>query len=343
MLPLNFFSKYYVGFKKTGTVDNQLLGFATHVEGVPSRDNKRMETVDGWRDKNIPTVTIDNEPTYGFEILDVVSRSSTDNKLFRVKDPRGFELEISSGNLFNIIGSCTISKGIIADKMVWARYGQLNWLIDVASEEYKDYQAQKNVDKITTHEIGKVYINKLGNIRYIYQGRYYGVSVAGMPHSWNIGRSNSSYYNREANPTFTFNRDSIPLTVRIGKKPYFLYKEEREDYRWDGGVREILPSKFELLSRSSFVPDLRSCGDTVESLVNYKPLNDIVFDSYYSTSYYKNKQDAVQADFSKQSIIKYISKTLIEELTKYYPNNVTEGQIFENLTDRVSIYDLRVE
>lgn len=81
---------------------------------------------------------IDNSPTTGFQILNVESRYSNDNKVFRLKDPRGFLLEIYTGNLEVILQTSDILKGgYIAEPCVWGRQGSNNILVAVSSEAYK--------------------------------------------------------------------------------------------------------------------------------------------------------------------------------------------------------------
>lgn len=62
---------------------------------------------------------IDNVPMVGFKIVSSVGRYSTANKLWRVLDPRGFELEISCANLESIINETTITKGVIESACMW--------------------------------------------------------------------------------------------------------------------------------------------------------------------------------------------------------------------------------
>lgn len=62
---------------------------------------------------------IDNPPQVGFRIQNMVSRHASSNKLWRILDPRGFELEISSGNLEALLFSCVIDRGLIVDECIW--------------------------------------------------------------------------------------------------------------------------------------------------------------------------------------------------------------------------------
>ncbi len=86
-------------------------------------ENKRY-----WEDGNVICTSIpakfqprvmDNTPEKGFEIFEVATRYSTSNKLFRVKDPRGFVTEITAKSLLSILLEGTITKGIIQNACVW--------------------------------------------------------------------------------------------------------------------------------------------------------------------------------------------------------------------------------
>lgn len=105
----------------------------------------RQRTGTNWAKRNskggtleLIEETFNNEPMVGFELGEDVSRWSTSNKFIRVKDPRGFEVEISISCLSTLIGDVTIEKGVIKDKCLWARLGPENILISENSEECKN-------------------------------------------------------------------------------------------------------------------------------------------------------------------------------------------------------------
>lgn len=79
---------------------------------------------------------VENSPTTGFSIGDSVSRWSTENKLFRVKDPRGFTVEVPTGNIATLLHHTTVVKGIIQEECVWGREGNNHILLPVNSEPY---------------------------------------------------------------------------------------------------------------------------------------------------------------------------------------------------------------
>ena len=66
-------------------------------------------------------MVLDNDPLPGFKVQHSVSRYSTSNKLWRILDPRGFELEVTTGCMEVIIQEATILKGGLIDaKCAWA-------------------------------------------------------------------------------------------------------------------------------------------------------------------------------------------------------------------------------
>ena len=76
---------------------------------------------------NLQPTIIDNIPLEGFKIARMVTRSSSysNNKLWRILDPRGFELEITSGTFEDIVMSGVIDKGVIVGECIWQTGKQL--------------------------------------------------------------------------------------------------------------------------------------------------------------------------------------------------------------------------
>lgn len=87
----------------------------------------------------------DNIPTAGFYIGDSVSRWSTSNKLFRVKDPRGFIVEVPTGNIATLLHHTTVTKGVVQEDCVWGRDGTNHILLPVNSEPYLETLGKMDV------------------------------------------------------------------------------------------------------------------------------------------------------------------------------------------------------
>jgi len=246
---IKFPEKYYVGFQKNRYSSGEsfrMLGFATPNTG-DSAFKKRKETVDRWSEKDLTPLDMENKPTHGFKIVDAVSRYSTDNKKFRIEDPRGFELEISVYNLFDIITKHTIVQGTIMEPMLWGRSGQDNYLISSASEEYKHHVSGP---KVTSLDAGAWFTNRARNILYRFEGRLAYNLVASHvyrkdpdDHTWRWG------WNR--NPRTDYSRVTTKVKTLVNRKqdkPAFVYTEyhldENSVTRADRNYyREDLPHK----------------------------------------------------------------------------------------------------
>jgi hypothetical protein len=183
-------SKHYVGMVKRSN-EKIPLGFITPW-GDDSAAKKRMATVDGWAKQSgnkskIPTMVIENVPMSGFKMTtDIRSSSYGGSDKWRIEDPRGFELEITSHNLAQLLSVGMIDRGEISDTCVWARDGQVNVLLSTSTEEYKNAVENTKVSEMTANwkdvKIGNKILLK-NNISGIWLGKMFSTGV--------------SYYSRE--------------------------------------------------------------------------------------------------------------------------------------------------
>ena len=217
---MKVFSKLYVGFnipqKAGATFDNETrswseynftcpLAFATPYE-ENAAGRKRQSTVDGWANKFYqptnkkqvpvkPAEIIDNDLQPGFKITDDIKRVyyGGGNVVFRVADPRGFELEIQSQNLMTLISLVGINAGgEIPGKCCWGRDGGANILIHESSDEYKNARlAAETIKPIAgikaTFRRGDELILTNGN-KVTYLGRFY---FSGWKYGEDSGRAGS--------------------------------------------------------------------------------------------------------------------------------------------------------
>lgn len=122
---------------------------------------------------------LDNVPLSGYEFSKEVRRHGWNggNVVWRVKDPRGFELEISSSNLARIIDCSVIKEGRIEEPCIWGRAGAANVLLPISSDIYKS--ANKRTEQ-TNNKISLKDIN-LGDVvqllddenEYAYYGKFF--------------------------------------------------------------------------------------------------------------------------------------------------------------------------
>jgi hypothetical protein len=146
---IKFPTHHYVGFQSRPSHDSVPLGFMTP-EGTDAAAKKRKATVDNWAasggyygrneatDK-LPAQVFENKPLTGFKLGRNVSHGygwGQGNVKWRIEDPRGFELEITSPNLAQLMGFCTLEQGEIQEQCIWARLGAENILVPVNSDVY---------------------------------------------------------------------------------------------------------------------------------------------------------------------------------------------------------------
>ncbi len=137
--------KHYVGMVQRSN-EKLPLAFITP-NGEDAASTKRIDTVNDWVKNNgryggnkaLPSMVIDNVPLSGFKLTaDIRSSSYGGLDKWRIEDPRGFELEITSGNLARLLSVGMIDRGEINDQCVWGRDGANNVLISVNTDEYKE-------------------------------------------------------------------------------------------------------------------------------------------------------------------------------------------------------------
>lgn len=124
-----------------------------------------------------------NEPLQGFAIRKTIHRSESwanQSVVWRVYDPRGFELEIKSGNMMQLLDYCVMDHGEIKGKCCWGREGGDNILLPEESDIFKqamEYTSKLN-SKITVKdvepgdEVEVAHPDYVGK-QLIYLGKYY--------------------------------------------------------------------------------------------------------------------------------------------------------------------------
>jgi hypothetical protein len=241
---IKVFPQLYVGLKAQFHYDHatkqrtQLtnLGFAT-----PYEDNaafrKRKATVDDWARpgsdydyvsrtstprKKIEPITVDNVPVSGFKITDEIRRVywGGGNVVWRVEDPRGFELEMSSQNLMAIIQTVGLQAGgEIPGKCVWARDGANNVLLHESTEEFKTaFQVGKTASPLGT-KLRPELIGCKASFKGGYVGTYLG---AGSCFTWNGYDERTTF--RHEYQHFFLDDDNKSLTTYRDPKPLLIEK-----------------------------------------------------------------------------------------------------------------------
>ena len=172
-----------------GRVD---LSYLTHADDQSKEAFSKRQTTgkrwaagrekinDNWESVSGEEFFTDNVPIFGFEFKEEMgTRWSTESKYFRVKDPRGFVVEIGVGNMIKLIHNTTIEDRIVQDKCVWVWQRTKHILVPVSSalfSEVQESQRIRNKTKIKAKDMSfgdvvasinssdKVYLGSLNNI-----------------------------------------------------------------------------------------------------------------------------------------------------------------------------------
>lgn len=147
-------TQHYVGFAKREEGEIP-LGFMTP-DGTDAAATKRKATVDNWAGtttaNQIDAMSFENTALTGFKLGRNIRHGGygwgQGNVKWRIEDPRGFELEISSPNLAQIMTCTVIENGEILEACVWGRLGSENVLLPVSSDVYK--AATANTERMNT-------------------------------------------------------------------------------------------------------------------------------------------------------------------------------------------------
>lgn len=141
------------------------LGFVIPWEDTAAK-RKQLETAQNWA-KSDPVYNketkqydytegkdwgiLPNDPQTGFKLSESIRRygwSGSGNVVWRMEDPRGFEFEIPSENMAQILLSCGIGEnGVIERPCIYGREGARNVLLPEGTEFYKTSINSKVLEK----------------------------------------------------------------------------------------------------------------------------------------------------------------------------------------------------
>ena len=147
---LSIVDEWYAGFTSRHGESTPLAFFTP--DGDDGKADKRKATVDQWRNKSIPPRTIKSTPLVGYKIDGVAERYSSFGSgmdKWRVTDPRGFQLEITSDNILFLMSEANIVDLEIDQPCIWVRKGNNSLaLLPTSSKLYTDLVASTAAAKV---------------------------------------------------------------------------------------------------------------------------------------------------------------------------------------------------
>lgn len=98
-------------------------------------------------------IYIDNKPKTGFRLVTNVSRYSTSNVVWRVMHPEGFEFEITSDNLMDLMDTNTCIEGVFQEEMFFTHTKKL---VSTKTKLFADMiqkEEEKKENKVKSNEL----------------------------------------------------------------------------------------------------------------------------------------------------------------------------------------------
>lgn len=162
--------------------------------GTDKAFDGRKATGDKWAGVDRDEIFMDNKFETGYKLLAVTSRYSTDNKVWNIQSPHGFEFQIQSENLDHILDNSDIVGRMIKSPCAFSRKNNTNYLVVENSKEHKSLEYRRDVPKIKKPKIGHKYDTSMGEVIYLGKLTHWYISHRetlessdyGDPYSWNI-------------------------------------------------------------------------------------------------------------------------------------------------------------
>lgn len=185
-------NKFYVA--RVYRSSEEILGFmvvADNEETKKFKDSK--EKADRWATPNrsytnqkaMDAIYVDNTPRSGFRLVTNVSRYSTSNVVWRIMHPEGFEFEITSDNMCDLLETNTIIEGEFQDELFLTSNKKLvnektKLFADMIAKAEAKKEKEKNQQEV---EIGDVICMKIKETysdytdrEFLYCGRYHAIA-----------------------------------------------------------------------------------------------------------------------------------------------------------------------
>lgn len=321
--------KIHVGFQRREDTYTGKLAYVIYEDekGVL----RKKDSWEGWRDKKIKEVVLDNEPTR-FVFNKGVKRQGyfgSGRSVMRVYDSRDFEFEISIENLVGILMHSDISKRDIMEECVFAWAGKDLVLLPINSEEYRDsveYTDKQSLN-VSTKDLVKGYLYEKkkseGHLMYMGHMDFYDRKGYGNTHK-NNGKKHI-FYDVQRKSFVT------PSVATIAKA---VLEEVNADY---AKIDQQLHKSYHLTEMKTFeTREKKKVKDKYNADCMYKKFGDKMIQFSYQTYYNKEKVEPSQVWFTQAEIVKK-AKTLSMDFSHLRYDNDAEKQIVEDIIKSLGI------
>lgn len=226
---------------------------------------KRATTGLNWATERYATYSgteghkIKNEPIKGHYIGDSVSRYSTQNKLFRVADPRGFTVEVPTGNIANLLRHATLVNGVVQGECIWATEDGNHYLVPIASDLYKEIKAEIDEDASTRANFIPFVDLAIGDVVELYN-EYFSQYIY-------CGKFKVEYLFSQNKNNLRWDNPNLPDLIIPDPKPTHIFAYKMNDGRYL--LSEFTNSK--VVRKLGYIPDFDLFANWGNDTTLYSP------------------------------------------------------------------------
>jgi hypothetical protein len=287
---------------------------------------RKEVSFESWRDKKIDPTEFDNEELEGFVLNRNVGgyKSSWNyrSEYVRVYDPRGFEIEISMGNMLYILEHCNSIKGKgLEGKFIYAWDKTELILVPTNAPDYaeiKKFAAKINLtNKISADDLkeGHQYVTQSGQVL-LYMGRHKTLKEYG-PTRYKSNIYVMKYKDRISNLT---------------DNSYWFFKLHGNDVHPSTNIEKDKIYTFEYISKKS-----------VTSSVLYK-YNDTVHESFAKIYEFLFENDGVFDTIDENSDVIYLNwnaEHIMQNMLEFvvdYPKRIVNLKLYNDNKEQVNLF-----
>lgn len=177
---MDFPKKFYVARVRRGTGLDEVLGYMVEADKEHTKAfEKKKSSADRWASgsNRLDPIYVDNEPKTGFVMVTNVSRYSTSNVVWRCRHPEGFEFEITSSNMCDLIANNTIINGEFQDAMF---FNHSRELINAKTTTYAKMVEKKEAQEERKNfadsiQPGDGFSTEYSKDEYVYLGEFHAI------------------------------------------------------------------------------------------------------------------------------------------------------------------------
>lgn len=343
-----------IGFQERSDTFTKKLAYVIYFD---DKNVLRKETSwEGWRDKKIPFIDLENKPTNGFVLNKGLQRDNyhfgSGRSVIRIHDPREFEFEITVDNLVGILMNYDMSKKDIQGECVFAWSGKDLVLLPVNSVEYQSSQqfTKKQAKNLSTKELvkGRLYSQKKNDKPLRYLGYFEWFELDGYGYHINSSFKTKGkkhiFYDEDYKfsiPGISTFAECIDESIDYNYPTAFEKFEASEHSSVLNIIEETTPVK---RSRSNYYYTIfRNFGsDLVECLtLNYYHGTETVYDgrSNFRTNHYLKKYRKVNGQYEEESYGYHYNRYdksqefFIKEFFENKPGKLTEAELIKKAAD----------